>query len=276
MDRIHNIAGGDGLMIHVREWGNASGPAILFIHGWSQSLLCWTKQFHSELAKDFRLIALDLRGHGRSAAPAEVDHYNQTQLWADDIKAIIDTLELNNAVLSGWSYGGLVIGDYLRTYGTAQLGAINFVGATPALNENALGTLIGPGFTDNFAACTDPDLEISIPGIIKFLHDCFEIPPTAEEFSTMVGFNCVVSPITRANLAARDVENADVFADIDVPVLVTHGDTDRVVLPDAGRYFLEHCQTARASWYEGIGHAPFFEDARRFNREIADLAHEVN
>ena len=276
MAQVHDIAGSGGVKIHVREWGNTSGPTILFIHGWSQNHLCWTKQIHGELAKDFRLVALDLRGHGMSGAPAEVENYNQTQHWAGDIKAIIDTLALDKPVLSGWSYGGLVIGDYVRTYGCGELGAINFVGAAPALNESAMGTLIGPGFFENFADCTNPDLAISIPGIVKFLHDCFEIEPTPDEFSAMVGFNCVVSPTTRANLAARNVDNADILETIDIPVLVTHGEADRVVLPEAGKYFLKHCGTARESWYPEVGHAPFFEDAPRFNREIADLAREVN
>ncbi|MGR8947273.1 MAG: alpha/beta fold hydrolase [Gammaproteobacteria bacterium] len=276
MERIHTISGGGGLDIHVREWGKASGPSILFIHGWSQNHLCWTKQFNSDLIKDFRIVALDLRGHGMSAAPTDVKHYNKTQLWAEDIKSIIDALALEKPVLSGWSYGGLVISDYIRIYGTAQLGAINYVGAAPALNENALGKFIGPGFYENFEDCTNPDLNISISGIIKFLHECFEVPPSKEEFETMVGFNCVVPPIVRANLAARDVDNSDLIPAIDIPVLVSHGNKDCVVLPYSGEFMVEHCRNARGSWYDAIGHAPFFEDAARFNREIATLAREVN
>ncbi len=66
---IHSIQGGGGVRLHVREWGNASGPSILFVHGWSQNHLCWSKQYQSELATSYRLVALDLRGHGMSEAP---------------------------------------------------------------------------------------------------------------------------------------------------------------------------------------------------------------
>ena len=79
-----------------------------------------------------------------------------------------------------------------------------------------------------------------------------------------------------ANLAARDVDNKDVLADIDIPVLVTHGRSDITVLPASAEYFMKYCPTAEVSWYDGVGHAPFFEDPDRFNREIAALRHRAN
>jgi len=88
--KVHNVIGGAGLRLHVREWGKGAGPSILFIHGWSQCHLCWRGQYESPLANDFRLVAVDLRGHGRSDAPLEPEHYDDAQLWADDIAAVID------------------------------------------------------------------------------------------------------------------------------------------------------------------------------------------
>ena len=67
---VHTIAGGGGLNLHVREWGNPAGLTILLVHGWSQSHLCWQRQLESTLAEDFRLVALDNRGHGMSDSPA--------------------------------------------------------------------------------------------------------------------------------------------------------------------------------------------------------------
>ena len=61
-----------------------------------------------------------------------------------------------------------------------------------------------------------------------------------------------------------------------VPVLVTHGDQDTVVLPWMARHVLDVCPTAEASWYKGVGYAPFLEDSERFNRELADSARRVN
>ena len=58
----HEIRGGGGVRLHAREWGNRSGRAILFIHGWSQCDACWTKQVSGALAERFRIVTLDIRG----------------------------------------------------------------------------------------------------------------------------------------------------------------------------------------------------------------------
>lgn len=67
----HGITGGGGIRLHAVETGNARGRPIVFIHGASQSWLTWSRQMNSELADDFRLIGLDLRGHGLSDKPRE-------------------------------------------------------------------------------------------------------------------------------------------------------------------------------------------------------------
>ena len=89
-----------------------AGLPILLIHGWSQSLLCWTKQYEGELQDQFRLVAVDLRGHGMSEMPLEAEQYVDSDKWADDVAAIIDQLTLDKPILVGWSYGGFVISDY--------------------------------------------------------------------------------------------------------------------------------------------------------------------
>jgi non-heme chloroperoxidase len=75
----------------------------------------WLKQLRSDLGDDFRLVALDIRGHGKSDKPR--DAYGDSQLWADDVKAIIDQLGLERPLLCGWSWDMLIICDYLRVHG---------------------------------------------------------------------------------------------------------------------------------------------------------------
>src|SRR3954468_10848905 len=106
---VHTITGGGGLRLPVRGGGAPAGPPILFVHGWSQNHLCWARQYESSLAKRFRLVAYDLRGHGMSETPLGAEHYTDGRLWADDVQAILDHLRLDHAVLVGWSYGALVI-----------------------------------------------------------------------------------------------------------------------------------------------------------------------
>ena len=110
----HEVRGGGGLRLHVREWGDREGPPIVFVHGWSQSQLCWSRQIAGPLAEDFRLVTFDLRGHGMSEKPLDAEHYVDARLWADDLDAVIEQLELDRPVLVAWSYGGFVVTDYLR------------------------------------------------------------------------------------------------------------------------------------------------------------------
>lgn len=274
--QIHTITGGGGLPVHVRAWGDPAGPAVLFIHGWSQSHLSWARQFDSDLAQTHHLVAIDIRGHGMSGKPLDLEAYTDSKLWADDVDAVIKGLALSQPVLAGWSYGGLVMCDYLRVYGESAIAGINFVGAATVLNESAFGTLIGAGFLDHFANASSPDMPTNIEAMKQFLHACFEVEPGRADFETALAYNMLVPPQVRGNLGTRDLDNTDILAAMTKPVLVTHGRADRVVLPAAGEYIGTHCPTATTSWYDGVGHAPFLEDAPRYNRELAAFVRQCS
>jgi non-heme chloroperoxidase len=273
--KTHTVLGGGGLRLHVREWGNADGPPILFIHGWSQNHLCWVKQYESALADEFRLVAYDLRGHGMSEAPLEAEHYTVDQLWADDLAAIIDRLGLDRTILVGWSYGTLVIGDYVRAYGQDRIAAIDFVEAVVRMGEQAFGTLIGPGFLDHFVDATADDLPTNVRAMRSFVRTCLVKPVSGDDFETAVCWNVVVPAQVRAHLGARELDYDDVLRGLQVPLLVTQGRADTVVLPAMAEHVLATCPTADASWYDGVGHVPHLEDPERFNRELAELARRV-
>jgi non-heme chloroperoxidase len=273
--KAHTVSGGGGLRLHVREWGKTDGPSILFVHGWSQNHLCWVKQYESALADEFRLVAYDLRGHGMSEAPLEADHYTDGKLWAADLAAIIDELGLDRPVLVGWSYGSFVICDYVRAHGQERIAAINFVEGAVKLGEAAFGTLIGPGFLDNFAGATADDLPTNIWAMRSFVKTCLVKPLPADDIEAAICWNIVVPPQIRANLAAREIDDDDVLRGLEVPLLVTQGRADVVVLPAMAEHVLTACPTAEASWYEGVGHAPHLEEPERFNRELAALTRRI-
>jgi pimeloyl-ACP methyl ester carboxylesterase len=268
---IHTVTGGGGLRLHVREWGNPAGPPILFIHGLSQNHLCWAGQYESPLADDFRLVAFDLRGHGMSEAPLEPEHYTDGALWADDVAAIVDQLRLDRPVLVGWSYGALVICDYVRAHGQDRIAAIDFVEAVVKLGPEAFGTLIGPGFLDHFPDLTADDLPTNIVGVRAFIRACTARPLTADAFETALCWNMAVPARVRGNLAAREIDDDPVLRTLTVPVLVTHGRADSVVLPAMAEHIVATCPGAEASWYDGVGHLPHIEAPERFNRELAEL-----
>ena len=273
--KAHTVRGGGGLLLHVREWGNADGPPIVFIHGLSQSHLCWDKQFESALADEFRLVAYDLRGHGMSEAPLEPEHYTEATLWADDIAAILDQLHADRAVLVGWSYGAFVICDYVRSYGQDRVAAIDFVGGATRLGEAAFGTLLGPGFLDHFADATSEDLPTNIRAMRGLVRAFPATPLPAADFEMLLGASMTVPARVRANLAAREVDCDDVLRALEVPLLVTHGREDTVVLPAMAEHVLATCETAEASWYDGVAHVPHLEKPERFNRELAALTRRV-
>ncbi len=267
------IIGNGEVRLAVEEAGNPKGRPILFIHGFSQNRLTWRKQFASELLKEFRLVALDLRGHGDSDKPR--DRYGDSRVWAEDIQAIIDGLGLERPILSGWSYGGAIVADYLRVYGEARLGGIHLIGAFTKLGEPLLPLLgkefvgLVPGFFSNDASASASALHKLVRLITRE-----SLPP--EEFYYTLGYNTIVPPYVREGLLSRSLTSEDVLARIQVPVLITHGADDEIVLLDAAREHEALIPDARVSIYPNVGHAPFWEDRDRFDRELYNFGKDLS
>jgi pimeloyl-ACP methyl ester carboxylesterase len=272
---IHTVEGSCGLRLHVREWGAPDGPPIVFIHGWSQSHQCWRRQVESPLVDEFRLVAFDLRGHGMSDAPLQSQHYTHAGPWAYDLAAIIEELELPRPVLVGWSYGAFVICDYLRAYGQDRVGAIEFVAGAVKLGDRAFGTLIGPGFLDHFADATADDLPTSIRGMRGLTAALSATPLPADDAETLLAASMTVPARIRASLAAREIDCDDVLGSLAVPLLVSQGRKDSIVLPAMADHILAVCPTAEPAWYDGAAHVPHLEEPERFNRELAALSRRV-
>src|SRR5262245_34258338 len=142
--KSQSITGGGGTQLHIVETGNTKGRPILFIHGFSQCSLCWTRQMSSDLANDYRLVAIDIRGHGLSGKPR--DGYTDSRLWADDVNAAISALYLDHPILCGWSYGPLLILDYIRHYGEDDIGGVHFVGGVSKLGSEEAISVLTPEF----------------------------------------------------------------------------------------------------------------------------------
>ena len=265
----HRIIGGGGIELHVDETGNPNGKAILLIHGFSQCRLAWNKQMKSELANDFRLVAMDIRGHGLSEKPR--DAYGDSKLWADDVHAVLTGLELDQPVLSGWSYGGAIICDYIRFYGEDQIGGLHFVGAT-----SKLGDPVMPFLGEEFVACVPgffaTDVDESAAALQKFMRLCVHQEPTPEDFYFFLGYNTIVPPYVRAGLFGRELNNDDLLPSLRKPVLITHGEADAILRLEIAKYHASVINQAQTSYYPQIGHAPFWEDAERFNHELRTFA----
>ncbi len=107
----------DGVNIYFKDWGPKEAQPIVFHHGWPLSADDWDNQMLFFLAEGFRVIAIDRRGHGRSDQVSEghdMDHY------AADVSAVVEHLDLHNAVHVGHSTGGGQVARYVARYGQPQ------------------------------------------------------------------------------------------------------------------------------------------------------------
>lgn len=222
-------------------------------------------------------VVFDARGHGNSAKPRGV--YKESTLWVADLHAILESLSPTDQapILVGWSYGGLMLADYLATYGDDAIAGINLVGAISEKGTPDAARFAG----DEFAALGDSlgstDAEESIAALDAFLELCVANASdlSAHDRYFMLGYNAVVPPYVRTDLQERTVEHNETLRQLTVPVLLTHGDADQVVLPAATKKHASLIPTAETSWYTDVGHSPFWEAPERFNRELAAFAERL-
>jgi pimeloyl-ACP methyl ester carboxylesterase len=162
--------------------------------------------------------------------------------------------------------GGRVIRQYLINYGDAEIAGVNFV-ASQVIEETRFR---GPG-----APKALPDrltLEEEIDYAIAFLDACFGKKPSEAAFRRALGYNVRVPAAVRRAIAGWSTAaplTIDALRKVSVPVLITHGRHDTVVLPGAAEMTADTIAHARLSWFDDCGHSPFVEDAARFNDELA-------
>ena len=274
----HGVTAPGSVRLNVVETGPPDGQPILFLHGWSQSHLCWKNQLESSLATKFRLVAFDLRGHGDSDKPA--DGYTDGRTWAGDVRAVIDALSLERPLLVGWSYGGLILNDYLRNPDHPDVGGVCYVGAATDLGVETTYEFLGatwngllPSGTDSPAGTVfSNDGEEVAKAMRLFLRGCFATSPSLDDELLMLGFNLLCPSRVRAALLSRSICNDDVLAKVSAPACVIHGAADEVIRVGTGRHIASTVTGAELLVYEDVGHAPFWEDPDRFNRDLDRFA----
>jgi len=127
----------DGTQIYYKDWG--AGQPVVFSHGWPLSADSWEAQMLFLAANGYRCIAHDRRGHGRSSQPW---NGNEMDTFADDLAQLIETLDLTDVVLVGFSMGGGEVARYIGRHGTRRLAKAALISAVPPL---MLKTAANPG-----------------------------------------------------------------------------------------------------------------------------------
>src|SRR5215213_9283277 len=118
---------------------------------------------------------------------------------------------------------------------------------------------------------TSDDRTESVRATRKFIHACFGGRPVGDEMDLTFAYTMLAPPKVRAAVMDRTRNEGEILPQLRMPVLVTHGAMDRIITRAASEYTASTVPDARLSLYEGIGHSPFFEDAPRFNSELAEF-----
>jgi pimeloyl-ACP methyl ester carboxylesterase len=209
---------------------------------------------------------MDLRGHGLSERPRE--GYTDSRLWADDVNAVIRALSLDHPILSGWSYGPLVILDYVRHYGEDGIGGVNFIGGITKLGSDEALSVITPAFLQLLPGFFATDVEESARSLESLLRLCFARQPSPEDLYLMLGYNVSVPPYVRQALFSRSFDNDDLLSTMRKPVLITQGVADEIVKRVAVDQHKASLPHAQIHIVENAGHAPFWDDPPAFNRRL--------
>lgn len=271
------VAAPDGVPLCVAEAGNPQGPPLVFIHGYSQTYAVFTRQFDSDLARDYRLLALDMRGHGCSGKPWSEAAYAGARPWADDIAAILKAKAVTRPLLVGWSAGGYWIADYVREYGTRELAGIVLAGSHGGLMSAAINPAIPATSTAIRAANQGypPDVAQALTRGDQFVKMMSASPLPDDVGRIMYAGTLMLPAYARRAMATRSMENSDLVPRLRLPVLFILGDQDRSATPDQMRALAAQLPDARLSLFPETGHATFAEQPARFNREIAEFAARV-
>jgi non-heme chloroperoxidase len=261
----------DGVQLAVQESGNPDGPAIVFIHGLLGSRIDWDRQTTSPGLQRYRMISYDLRGHGLSDKPDDVEAYRDGRRYADDLATVLKAVNVKRPVLVGWSLGGVVISNYLAAYGDAEIGGAIYVDGVIELDPKQIVS-----HPQEYAGLASHDLKTHLDAMRRFVRLCFYTQPDKVTMERLLTNAAMASWIMTRTVPSMTVAAADGLPKAMVPVLLLYGARDALVMPQPAIARARALnQRIQVKLYEDSGHAPFIEETSRFNRDLAQFADSV-
>lgn len=256
----------DGVPLYYEDTG--SGPAVVLIHGWTMNSTFWAGNVPA-LAGTNRVITLDLRGHGVSGKTPEGHTLAQ---YARDVRALMDALDVTDCALVGWSMGTAVILSYVRQFGCDGLRSVVFVDQSPRfLDEPGWDFPLQGGYSLTDLAVFTQTVRYARPTVIKpFIEACFAAPPPADAVDAAYA-ETTKTPTDAALAIWWDMAYADlrpVLADVTVPALLVYGEQSKIFPGDLAGWLASALPDAEPARMEHSGHAPFAEEADRFNEVV--------
>ncbi len=260
----------DETEIYYRDWG--TGTPVVLIHGWPLNGDMWEKQASFLVESGYRVITYDRRGFGRSDQPWDGYNYDT---FASDLNDVIEELDLNNAVLVGFSMGGGEVIRYLSTYGAARVSkAVLIAAVTPYLMktpDNPTGVdaevfdKIGQQIREDRPAFLK-DFGPRFYGRSVLNHTVSE---AVLEWSQSMALMSTLRPTLAAAAAWSTTDFRAEMAQISTPVLIIHGTGDATVPIDAsGRESLKRLPNATLIEYEDAPHGLFLTATERLNNDL--------
>jgi pimeloyl-ACP methyl ester carboxylesterase len=258
----------DGLPLCVLETGNPAGRELLLIHGFSQSYAVFNRQYLGPLAKDYRIVAMDLRGHGCSGKPWSREGYEDTKLWADDVAAVIAARKLRRPLVVGWSFGGYVAVDYARHHGTNGIAGIVMVGSNAGLIPLDAAARERTEATRAATRAMKPDVEKQIADGQQFVKFMTANPAPEDMATIMFATNQMLPTYARRMIAWRSLDHSDYVGRLDTPVWLVVGTKDGSQSVEALRKLAADLPRGKLVPIEGAGHAPFIDQPEAFDAEL--------
>ncbi|RZL88512.1 MAG: alpha/beta hydrolase [Variovorax sp.] len=260
----------DGTQIHYKDWGG--GPPIVFSHGWPLTADAWDAQMIFLGERGFRVIAHDRRGHGRSSQPWMG---NDMDTYADDLAQLLESLDVEGAVLVGHSTGGGEVARYIGRHGTKRVAKAVLLSAVPPL---MLRTAANPGglpieVFDRIRAGVKADRsqffqDLATPfyganregaAVSQGMRDAFWLQGMAGSHKGLI--DCIRQ--------FSETDFTDDLKKIDVPTLVVHGDDDQIVpIGAAGLMSAKLVKGATLKVYAGAPHGIATTQADKFNADL--------
>ncbi|WP_029923415.1 alpha/beta fold hydrolase [Nevskia soli] len=260
----------DGTAIYYKDWG--SGQPIVFSHGWPLSADAWEDQMVFLASHGYRCIAHDRRGHGRSGQPWEG---NEMDTYADDLAALVEALDLKDAVHVGHSTGGGEVARYIGRHGTKRVAKAVLIGAVPPL---MLKTAANPGglpleVFDGIRAGVLADRsqffkDLTIP-FYGYNRPDAKVSEGVRDSFWMQGMQAGFKGVLDCIKAFSETDFNEDLKKFDVPTLILHGDDDQIVpIADSALLSAKLVKGARLVVVKGAPHGLCTTMKDRVNAEL--------